>query len=204
MGYIGREPTYGLFEKQFELGNGTTTTWSLDHAVSTSSSILVSVAGVIQEPEYSYSISGGGTEIEFLEAPPNNARIYIVFLGEKMYSPVTSVDDGAVTRAKLDTNVKKYVPEWYATNSAETLEVGKYYVIDTSVSSFTVTLPSAPTFGDMIRILDGTGSFSTNNLIINGGTELVMGETSLTVATNNAALGLVYYNSTYGWRLLEV
>ena len=55
MAYLGREPQYGAFEKQAITADGSTTTFSLDYTVGSSSSILVSVAGVHQEPEVAYN-----------------------------------------------------------------------------------------------------------------------------------------------------
>jgi len=51
MAYIGREPSYGAFEKQTLTADGSTVTYTLNYTVGSTSSILVSVAGVIQEPE---------------------------------------------------------------------------------------------------------------------------------------------------------
>jgi len=56
MAYIGREPAYGAFEKQSLTADGSTTTFDLNFTVGSSSSILVSVAGVHQEPEVAYNL----------------------------------------------------------------------------------------------------------------------------------------------------
>ena len=81
MAYIGREPSYGAFEKQSITADSSTTTFSLDYTVGSSSSIMVSVAGVIQEPETGYSLSGGGTSIIFSAAPTTGETVFVVFLG---------------------------------------------------------------------------------------------------------------------------
>jgi len=81
MAYIGREPLYGAFEKQSLTADSSTTTFTLDYTVGSSSSILVSVAGVIQEPETGYNLSGGGTSIVFSSAPTSGDTVFVVFLG---------------------------------------------------------------------------------------------------------------------------
>ena len=48
MAYIGRLPEYGAFERQSITADSSTTTFSLNYVVGSSSSILVSAAGVIQ------------------------------------------------------------------------------------------------------------------------------------------------------------
>ena len=81
MAYIGRTPNYGAFEKQTLTADGSTTTFALDYTIGSSSSILVSVAGVVQEPEVGFSISGGGTNIVFSAAPSSGDSVFVVFLG---------------------------------------------------------------------------------------------------------------------------
>ena len=81
MAYIGREPSYGAFEKQSITADSSTTTFSLNYTVGSSSSILVSVAGVIQEPETGYNLTGGGTSIVFSAAPTTGDTVFVIFLG---------------------------------------------------------------------------------------------------------------------------
>ena len=56
MAYIGASPTYGVFDRQVLTGDGSTTTFNLDH-MAVPTSLLVVLDGVVQEPEYSYSTS---------------------------------------------------------------------------------------------------------------------------------------------------
>jgi len=81
MAFIGREPLYGAFEKQDLTADGSTTTFTLNYTVGSSSSILVSVSGVIQQPESAYNISGGGTQIVFSAAPESGETVFVIFLG---------------------------------------------------------------------------------------------------------------------------
>ena len=88
MSYIGTQPSYGAFEKQFYTGNGTNTVYNLDHVVNTASSLLVSVNGVILEPDVSYTVNavGGSSNITFTTAPGNGHRIFIVYMGKQLLS----------------------------------------------------------------------------------------------------------------------
>ena len=88
MSYIGTQPSYGAFEKQFYTGNGTHTVYNLDHVVNTASSLLVSVNGVILEPDVSYTVNavGGSSNITFTTAPGNGHRIFIVYMGKQLLS----------------------------------------------------------------------------------------------------------------------
>ena len=86
MAYIGRNPAYGSFEKQALTPNSSTTSFALTYVVGSSSSILVSIAGVVQEPEVAYNISGGGANIVFTAAPttdqlaPASAQQMMIFV----------------------------------------------------------------------------------------------------------------------------
>ena len=81
MAYIGREPSFGAFERQTITPDGSTTTFTLNYTVGSSSSILVSVAGVVQDPTGAYGISEGGTKIVFTAAPASGDTVFIIFLG---------------------------------------------------------------------------------------------------------------------------
>jgi len=81
MAYIGRQPSYGAFEKQSLTADSSTTTFSLNYQVGSSSSIMISVAGVVQEPEVGYNLSGGGTSLVFSTAPTSGDTVFVVFLG---------------------------------------------------------------------------------------------------------------------------
>jgi hypothetical protein len=81
MAYIGRQPSYGAFEKQSLTADGSTTTFTLNYTIGSSSSILVSVAGVVQEPETGYNLASGGTTIVFSAAPTSGETVFIIFLG---------------------------------------------------------------------------------------------------------------------------
>ena len=81
MAYIGREPSFGAFERQTITPDGSTTTFTLNYTVGSSSSVLVSVAGVVQDPTGAYGISEGGTKIVFTAAPASGDTVFIVFLG---------------------------------------------------------------------------------------------------------------------------
>ena len=81
MAYIGREPNFGAFEKQTLTADGSTTTFALNYVSGSSSALLVSVSGVVQEPEVGYNLSGGGANVVFSEAPESGETVYVQFLG---------------------------------------------------------------------------------------------------------------------------
>ena len=75
-------------------GNGSTTAFTLDHAVGSDEDILVSVDGVIQEPSVAYAVSNG-TTLTFTAAPSNNSgnNIFVYYL----FRTVGTVDHPATS-----------------------------------------------------------------------------------------------------------
>ena len=84
MAYIGRDITWGVFEKQVLTPDSSTTTFTLTYAAGSANSLLVVYSGVIQEPMVAYSLSGGGSSITFSEAPATGATLYIIYLGKQV------------------------------------------------------------------------------------------------------------------------
>ena len=90
--YIGLEPSHGSFDKQLITGDGSTATFTLEFPVAQAGQLLVSLDGIIQEPEFSFniSLSSGSPKINFASAPSNGSRIFIVFLGRSTISMVSA------------------------------------------------------------------------------------------------------------------
>ena len=95
MAYIGRDPQYGAFEKQALTADGSTTTFTLDYTVGSASSLLVSVAGVHQEPEVAYNLATNGTQITFTAAPASGDTVFVIFLGAAL--EIATVGSGVIT-----------------------------------------------------------------------------------------------------------
>jgi len=104
MAYIGKTPDYGTFEKQLLTADGSTTTFNLNYTIGSSSSILVSVSGVVQEPEVAYNISGGGTSIVFSAAPESGETVFVIFLGIA-FDSANLLSTGAITNQTEESTV---------------------------------------------------------------------------------------------------
>ena len=180
MAYIGRAPQYGAFEKQALTADGSTTTFTLDYTVGSSSSILVSVAGVHQEPEVAYNLATNGTQITFTAAPASGDTVFIIFLGVAL--EVATVGSGIITsRTELaeqaadddlllvydtsTTSLKKIQKSNIATTLTYNTRTGTG---DGSTTTFTVT--SGATVDDVIVTENGVVQAPTSDYTVSGTT----------------------------------
>ena len=81
-------------------GDGSTTAFTLEEAVSTDEDILVSVDGVIQEPSVAYAVSSG-TTLTFTAAPSSNSgnNIFVYYIARTLGS--VSMPDGQNVNAAV-------------------------------------------------------------------------------------------------------
>ena len=93
----------------------------------------------------------------------------------------------------------KTVTTTYSAHSGEQL------FVDTNGGAFTITLPSAPATGDVIRFFDLRKTFDSNALTIGRNGKLIQGDSAdMTVSSEGAAFDLVYSGDSYGWRIHSV
>ena len=90
--YIGKEPAYGVFSKQAETGDGSTTAYTLNYTTADATQLIVSVGGVLQEPRIAYTINAAGNTLTFKEAPGNTSSIWIIWLGRQLTGPRVTAD----------------------------------------------------------------------------------------------------------------
>jgi len=91
MGYLGRDIQYGSFAKQTLTANSSTTVFTLSNGVADANNLLVSIGGIIQEPNVAYTAIG--TVITFATAPVTNDPIFITFLGMETTTAASARDD---------------------------------------------------------------------------------------------------------------
>jgi len=94
---------------------------------------------------------------------------------------------------------------WQIVSTTTTAVAGRGYFVDTSSGAVTVTLPASATLGDTIRFNDLAGTFATNNLTVDRNGHKIQGvANNMLFNQDQASFGLVYSNSTYGWKILEL
>ena len=162
-------------------GDGSTTAFTLSQTVTDETNTFVFIQGVYQEKSV-YSISG--TTLTFTTAPQNGYTVEVM-----AFSTITV--GNAVTGAT----------DWQSTiqTSNFTAAAGKGYFINTTSGIVTVTLPSNPSLGDTIELLDYSGTSGTNKIVITSSNNIEGSSDDKAIKTNNNSVILIYSDATKGW-----
>ena len=107
MPYVGPQPKLGRNREVDDISsgfNGSTTAFTLQVSGSnvspgTANDIVVSLGGVIQNPNQDFTIAG--STITFTTAPASGLSFFAVVLGQSVDSSVVTPADGSVTGTKL-------------------------------------------------------------------------------------------------------
>ena len=180
MAYIGRPPEYGGYEQQVLTTDGSTTTFALNYSVGSESSLLVSVAGVNQQPGTAYTLSGGGANIVFSAAPASTATTFVIFLGYAFDSGVL-LGTGTITGQTAVTSLQNADKFLVYDNSAAALRKVDFQYVhvalspttrtatgDGSTTGFTVT--SGVTVNTALVFLNGVCQVPTTDYTISSTT----------------------------------
>ena len=195
MAYIGASPTYGVFDRQVLAGDGSTTTYNLDH-MAVPTSLLVVLDGVVQEPEYSYStsLSSGQPQITFSEAPDASGRISIVYLGNEILTATSANSNTHIDEFNGDGSTVAFtLTRTPAANSAGNFAVfvenvyqryGSSYAY--TVTGSTLTFTSAPTSGtNNIQVIQLNGANTLNTVADGAITTAKIADANVTKAKLN-------------------
>ena len=177
MAYIGASPTYGVFDRQVLTGDGSTTTYNLDH-MAVPTSLLVVLDGVVQEPEYSYStsLSSGQPTITFSAAPDAAGRISIVYLGNEILTATSATSETHIDEFNGDGSTTAFtLTRTPAANTAANYAVfvdnvyqryGSSYAYTVTGSTISFNSPP-PTGTNNIQVIQLNGA-NTLNTVANG------------------------------------
>ena len=178
MAYLGREPAYGAFERQSITPDGSTTTFTLTYTVASTSSILVSVAGVIQEPNEAYTLASGGTQITFTEAIASGETVFLIYLGiayegaivgQASFTSFNELAERANSADRFlvyDTSAAEV--KYITTNNIVKATVQRDYTGDGSTTTFTVT--SGVAVDNLLVIVNGITMLPTTDYTVSGTT----------------------------------
>ena len=134
MAYIGRDIQYGTLDKQSFTANSSTTVFTLNTTVKDAKSLLVSVGGVIQEPDVAYTASG--TTLTFSEAPVTGNIVYVIYLGKELIAGATR--ESITYQSGTGNNTTTPVTLSAAANNAQSIMVMLNGVTQTPETDYTV------------------------------------------------------------------
>ena len=147
----------------------------------------------------------GSGNLSFADAGAGGSDKQIQFNNSGAFGGITMGSNGQVlstngTTASF-TDPAGGGTDWQAVKTSGFTAVGgEGYFCNTTSAAFTVTLPSSPSIGDEVAIVDYAGTFDSNNLTVGRNSKNIQGVASdLTVATERAGFTLVYTDTTQGW-----
>jgi len=216
MSYIGNQPYTAAFLVDTKSGDGTTTAFTLTIAPANTSSIIVAITGVLQDPS-TYSVSG--TTLTFSAAPPSGtSNISVRYLGIPA-SGVTTTAYRTVTNTTATAGQTSFTIPSYTVGYVDVYRNGVYLPTSdyTATTGTTVVLTNAATAGDTITTIsfyvssvlnaipNSPASVNSTNLSSNltlGGTTTATtitapASTALTLQSNNGTTGVTLSTSGY-------
>jgi len=188
MSYIGAEPTTAAFPFDQFSGDGTTTAFTLTYAPASTTSIVVAISGVVQNPNL-YSVVG--TTLTFSPAPPSGtSNIAVLYLGLPVITGSSPGNTAFLSATDLTATASQTV---FASAGSYTPGFVQVYrngarlgnADFTATNGTTITLASAATSGDLVTIEYYTLTSLTNALPLTGGT--VTGTVTFNSAITGAA-----------------
>ena len=160
MSYIGNQPTSVAFLTDTFSGNGSTTAFTMSVAPATTSSMLVAITGVVQDPS-TYSIVG--TTLTFSAAPPTGTgNISVRYLGIPA-SGVTTTAYRTVTEFTATAGQTTFTPPSYTVGYISVYRNGVMLgsADYTASNGTTVVLAAGASVGDLVT----TESFYVSSVL---------------------------------------
>ena len=151
MAYIGQNPTQAAFVTDTFSGNGSTTAFTMSVAPANTSSVLIAVSGVLQDPS-TYSVSG--LTLTFSAAPPTGTgNISARYLGIPA-SGVTTTAYRTVTEFTATANQRTFTPPSYTVGFINVYRNGILLgsADYTATNGTTVVLTTGATSGDLVTV----------------------------------------------------
>jgi hypothetical protein len=127
----------------------------------------------------------------------------VVCVGEDVNS-VARGGTGATSAPDARVNLGIYV-DWTTVTENTVLIANNKYIADSSLGSFTLTLPDGPSVGTEVWIQDSGENWATNNVDVISVNENINGQaTTLVLDIDNAAVLLTYVGGSLGWDIKNI
>ena len=190
-------------EKVYVIENGTVGAFSVEFK--TVSGTGVTFAAADKGQKFLYSNGTNVVDIA-LASPPGGSDKQIQFNDNGAFGCITMGTTGQVLTTDGTTASFGDISggaSWQAVKTTGFTAVAcEGYFINTTSCAITMTLPTSPSLGDFVSVIDYAGTFDTNNLTVGRNSQPIQGVAAdLIVATERAGFTLVYTDGTQGWLL---
>jgi len=165
-------------------GDGSDTDFVLTSAPSSANNLDVYISGLYQEKN-TYTFSGSTITLD--EAPVDGAVIEC-----RSIANISNV-------VAADNDFHKF--QWITTvkTAAFPAVSNRGYFVNTTSAAITVTLPSSPTAGDEVSIVDYAGTADTNNITITSSDNINGSSNDVLIDYERGGVSIVYVDATQGW-----
>ena len=160
-------------------GNGNQT-FTLSQSIDDSAKTFVFIQGVYQEKS-TYAISGN--QITFTTAPQTGFSVEVM-----AFNSITVGNQNAGIDWQSAIKTANF-----------TADSGKGYFVNTTSGGVTVTLPSSPSSGDEVSIVDYAGTADTNAITLTSSNNIKGLSENHKITRERAGVSLVYSDATQGW-----
>ena len=163
-------------------GTGSQVDYTLSSSPGSVNAIDVYLNGIYQNKS-NFSVSG--STLTFSTAPTAGTAIEVKSTGG--LTNVVSSGSGGIS--------------WQATPKTAnfTAVAGEGYFVDTTSAAITVTLPSSPSAGDELTIVDYAGTADTNNITITSSDNINGAADDVKINYERGGVSIVYVDATQGW-----
>ena len=174
MGYIGNQPAekFSSFSKQTFSPDGSSTSFTLDYAVSGENELALFVNNVRQEPGSGKAYTASGTTLTMSEAPGSSDTMYGIFIGKAVQTvtPANASLTGAMMSYPL-TNFSSTGIDDNATSTAISIDSSGSVGIKNTSPSHTLDISDNTTTAKTLRVgqSSGTSTVDATMIISNGG-----------------------------------
>ena len=207
MSYIGNSPISAAFLTDTFSGNGSTVAFTMTVAPANTSSIIVAITGVLQDPS-TYSVSG--TTLTFSAAPPSGtSNISVRYLGIPA-SGVTTTAYRTVTNFTATAGQTSFSVPSYTVGYIDVYRNGVRLVSTdyTATTGTTVVLNNACTVGDavvtesflvssVLNAIPATAGSVSDSYIVDVSASKLTGSRTIPKATMPAGAVLQVVSATY-------
>jgi hypothetical protein len=107
----------------------------------------------------------------------------------------------ALTKLTTDLIDGSLGTDWQTTPKTAnfTAVAGEGYFVNTTSATITITLPSSPTAGDELTIVDYAGTADTNNITITSSDNINGATNNVVINYERGGVSIVYVDATQGW-----